>query len=380
MKKTVKYSFILLMIFLLAIQNSIGQDEILFRKHIINSGWNGLYYGVAIDIIAELDGAAAAGIPVITAGSSMLLPLLVNTEKAIDYDALVLSGHGKSIGWAHGMALATLIGGEKAFWGEDEDSDNYKYSVGLGAITSIGMGILGNSLAKNNEWTEGQVELYRLYGWLMPFTGFSVMASFADEPRLYGGAVLLFGAGGYLIADRINSWNEYTRGEMRANQVLTTLNLGLGVGVFADLVDEMEDVHDPHWLIPAAGAVAGTLIGHLWLKDTKLTPQQGMLTAYAAGGGAILGLGIALITESDEITPYYLIPYATGLGAYAFTVERLRKRNNTLGFVPVNKKNNLQIAFMPQNLFLNNKIQSMGYQLNGKLIGMQPVFSASVKF
>lgn len=371
---------ILLITFFLAAQDTGAQDEILFRRHIINSGWNGLLYGTSIVIIAEIDGAAATGIPVITAGTSMLLPLLTNPDRSIDYDALVLSGHGKNIGWGHGIALATLIGGEKAFWGGGNNSNNYKFTVGAGALSSIGMGILGNSLAKNNDWAEGRVELYRLYGWMMPFTGLSIMASFSDEPRLYGASFLLFGAGGYLLADKVNNWNEYTRGEMRATQVLTTLNLGLGFGIFAELVDDMEEINGPQWLIPAAGALAGTLVGHMWLKNTNLTPQQGMWTVYAAGGGAVLGLGIALLTESENITPYYLIPYATGLGAYALTVEQFQKKNNSKDFLSVNKKNNFNITFMPQNLFLNNIIQEKGYMLNGKPFGPQPLFAASVRF
>ncbi len=362
-----------------------AQDEILFRKHIISSGWNGLFYGIALDVIGEVDGAAAVGIPVIAAGASALLPLLTNPSKQIYYNSLVLGGHGRSIGWAHGFALATLIGGERAWWGNDTSSNNYKLTVAAGALTSIGLGILGHSLGKKQLWSEGQVSLFRHYGWVMPFTGFSLMAALSEEPRLFGGAVLLFGAGGYLLANGVNNWNEFTRGEVRATQVLSALHLGLGYGLFADRVERGissdENFADINWMIPAAGTLAGTLIGHFWTKNTQLTPQQGLFTAYAAGGGAIIGLGIALLVESDEITPYYLIPYATGTAAYAFMLERLRRTNRTQGYLPAGKNNNWEFAFMPQNLFLNNKINQRGYFLNGRYMGgMQPLFSASLKF
>ena len=121
---------------------------------------------------------------------------------------MVLSGHGKIIGWAHGFALATFIGGGNAW-----NRDNYKLTIGLGAMTSIGLGILGNSLGKDYNWTDGQVALYRHYGWVGPFTGISLSAAFSDEPRFYGASVVLFGAGGYLLADKIFRWNEYTRGK-----------------------------------------------------------------------------------------------------------------------------------------------------------------------
>jgi len=378
MKNKINSFIIFLIVFFLATYNSSAQEEILFRRHIINSGVNGLFYGGAIDIIAELDEGAAAGVPLITAGGSMLLPLITNRKREIDYDALVLNNHGKSIGWVHGAALATLVGGEKA-WVSDA-SNNYKYSVGLAALTSIGMGILGNSLARNNDWTEGQVELYRLYGWVMPLTGFSIMASFTEEPRLFGASALVFGAGGYLLADRVNNWHEYTRGDMRATQVLTVLNMGLGWGIFADCVDNMDEFNNPYWLIPAAGALGGTLAGHLWLKNKSLTPRQGMLTVYAASGGAILGIGIAAITESENITPYYLIPYATGLAAYAVTVELLGRNNNSQSFLPLNKKNNFNFTLMPQSLLMNNLVQNNDHFVNHGPLGMQPLFVASLKF
>jgi hypothetical protein len=385
MNTKIRSLFFLLIVFLLAANNSSAQEDILFRRHIINSGVNGLFYGGAIDVIAELEGGAAAGVPLITAGGSMLLPLLTNRKKEIDYDALVLNNHGKTIGWGQGFALATLVAGDKAWKGvkeEDSTSNNYKYTVGFGALSSIGLGILGYSLARNNEWSEGQVELYRLYGWIMPYTGFSLMASFTDEPRLYGASVLLFGAGGYLLADRVNTWHEYSRGDMRATQVLTALNFGLGWGIFADLIDEeeWEDAQTPYWLIPAAGALSGTLIGHFWLKNKNLTPQQGMLTVYATSGGAILGLGIAAITKSENITPYYLIPYATGLAAFATTVELLGRKNASQAFLTSKKKNNFNLTFMPQNLFLNNMIQKNNNLVNYRGSGMQPLFVASLKF
>lgn len=376
---------ILLIVFLVTVQNSSAQDDILFRRHIINSGVNGLFYGGAIDIIAELEGGAAVGVPLITAGGSMLLPLLTNRKREIDYDALVLNNHGKTAGWMHGFALATLVGGDNAWKGSNEDdstSNNYKYTVGFGALSSIGLGILGYQLARNNDWSEGQVELYRLYGWIMPYTGFSLMASFSDEPRLYGASVLLFGAGGYLLADRVNNWYEYTRGDMRATQVLSTLNFGLGWGIFADVIEneEFEDAQTPYWLIPAAGALSGTLIGHFWLKNKNLTPQQGMLTVYAASGGAILGIGIAAITKSENITPYYLIPYATGLAAFATTVELLGRKNNSQVLLTPKKKNNFNFTLMPQNLFLNNVIQKSSHPGSFRASGMQPLFVASLKF
>jgi hypothetical protein len=388
MKKMIRHFTLLLVATIMVIQNSSAQDDILFRRYLISSGVTGMYYGIAFDLIFDVGDAAAAGLPIITAGASVLVPLLGNPEKRIDYDALVLKGHGKTIGWAHGFALATLIGGEDAwnsnddpFTSEVEDGGNYKLTVALGALSSIGLGIVGNSLARNNDWSEGRVELYRHYGWVMPFTGICLAGSMSEEARLFGAADLLFGAAGYLIADKVNSWNEFTRGDVRSMQVFTVLNTGLGFGIMADKNDEPDsEFHRSDWLLPAFGAIAGTFIGQSWLKNAKLTPQQGLLTGYAAAGGAVIGLGIALMTESSEPTPYYLIPYVTGMGAYAYTVERLRKRNSTQASFSERNKNSFNLSLMPQNLFLNKRFQNNGYLVNGRMVGLQPVFAASLSF
>jgi hypothetical protein len=378
--KRINCVFLVLFSLLLLSGNSFGQDDILFRKYILKSGFHGLLYGGAAVIILDLDGPAAAGIPVITSGGSMLAPALFSTNKSISFDELVLSGHGKSVGWIHGFALSTLILGEETW----EEEGLGKLTVGIGALSSIGGGILGRSLAKKHEWSDGRTELYRHYGWLTPFTGFSIMAAFSDEPRLWAAGTLLGGAAGYFIGDRVSDWNDYTRGEVRATQVLSSLNMGLGFGLWADLTgDDIEDedeFNQEYFLLPAVGAIAGTFAGHFWTRNSNLTPQQGMLTAYAATGGAVIGLGIALITESENLTPYYLIPYLTGMGAYATALEMLKKRNGSTALLPDRKGNDFHVSFLPQNFFINNKIQEKGFMINGRHVGLQPLFAATLTF
>jgi hypothetical protein len=221
--------------------------------------------------------------------------------------------------------------------------------------------------------------MYRLYGWTMPLTGALVMGSFSESPRAVAAGDLLFAAGGYLLADKVYKNYQYTRGDSRAIHVFTLLNGGLGFGIFADL-QYRSSVSQTALLIPAAGVVAGSLVGQAWLKNINLTPKQGLNIAYATTGGAIFGLGIALIMNPDEITAYYVVPYLTGLGAYAAMVETMRQKNITSGFIKDNKKSNWDIALMPQNIVVNNRIAGKGFMVNGRLTGMQPLFAASLRF
>jgi hypothetical protein len=373
--KRIKTLLIPVIALLVITQPGFGQDDIIFRRHLVKSGYHGLLYGIAGDIIFEIDGAAAAGLPVIVAGTSVLVPLLINSDKSIDFGQMIMNGHGKSIGWAHGFALSALIFGEETF-----NEDNYKISVGLGALTSIGGGILGKSLAGRRDWSEGRVELYRHYGWVMPFTGFSSMLAATDDPRIAGAGVLLSGAAGYFVADKISDWNEYTRGEVRATQTLSTLNMGLGYGYMIDKQGD-GDFKRTDLLYPALGALSGTVIGHFYNRNLGFTTQQGLMTAYAATGGAVVGLGVALLTDSEEVTPYYLIPYATGLASYIAAVEILKRRGGgAYSLSEGRNRNNLQVSLMPQNLFINNKLGEKGFIRNGRYTGMQPMFAASLTF
>lgn len=378
MRKLPKFSFLITLFLALMYQTVFSQsDDILFRKHIVHSGFNGLFYGFAFDYIFNITGGAAAGLPVITAGTCAVVPLLTNSSKQMTSNRLLLTSHGQSIGWAHGFALACIMQGNAAF---DNDA-KAKFTTGLAAAGSIGLGILGNHLAKTKDWSEGRVALYRHYGWVGPFTGFSLASAFSSDARVFGTAILIGGAGGYLLADKVNKWHEFTRGEVRATQVLTAFNIGLGYCIFADSDPSFNDnLNSTGWLYPAIGAISGTLIGHLWLKDSKLTLSQGMTTAYAAGGGAVIGLGIALITKSDKFTPYYAIPYITGIGAYAIAVQMLKKKNSTQAMLPFEKSNNWDFAFMPQNLYMNKLIQQRGFKLYGRQVGMQPLFAATLRF
>ncbi len=378
MKNALRFSAAFSLIISLTWQTASPQqnDEILFYKHIAVSAINGVYYGIAADHIFSIDNdKAAVAIPIITAGTLALVPLFTNETRTITSNQLLLSGHGQLVGWAHGLSLALLINGEDSF-----DEGKSKLTVGMAALGSIGMGIAGKSLATKKDWSEGRLALYRHYGLLMPTTGAAFSLAVSDDIRVFASSVLLFGAGSYFLADRVNRWHEFTRGEIRATQALTLMNGGLGLCILADI--EPGDPPNAAWLLPGLGLLSGTGLGHKWLKDSNLTPQQGMTTMYAAGLGSLIGLGLAFLTGSDEFgASYYLIPYTTGMLTYGLALNKLKGKNAVQASLTTDKnKGNWDFAFMPQNLYLNEKLGEKGNIVNNRLLGMQPVFSATCTF
>jgi len=290
---------------------------------------------------------------------------------------LTLTNHGQLIGWFHGGALALLIMGDNL-----ETGANEKIAIGAGALTSIGMGIAGKSMGKNKPWSEGQASMFGYWGTIGPAITALTVGSFVEDPRIIGLSILAGGAGGYLTANAINRSDSYTRGDVRSIGALTVMNGLLGGFIASDIIEDDVEDNLGQWalIIPAAGIASGALIGQAWLKNAELTPRQGLTTIWGASGGALLGLGVALLVNSESLTPWYAIPYATSLGAYALTVEMLKKKNAGMVSLTDRGKNNWNFSFMPQNYFLNEKISSSGLKVNGQNARMQPFFSASVTF
>ena len=344
-----------------------------YSKYLISSGIFGFIYGsAAVAIFGVEEGGVAAGIPLLAAGASTLIPILTIKDKKVTYNSLTLSLHGKAMGFLHGAALGLLISGENV-------DENEKLLLGVATLSSIGLGRLGYTLGRDKPWSQGRVALYTHYGTLMPFEGLALDAAFKiEDPRLYAVTFLAFGAGGYLIADRVAQWNDFTLGDITSTQTLSSLNALLGFGIVTDILAN-SDGGPGLYLIPAAGALGGTIAGHFWLKDARLTNQQGRNTALAASAGAAIGLGIAAIFGTESITPYYLVPYITGLSTYAIIVEKYKK-NNRLTFYKPEKDNRWEVNLMPQNILLNKEIVRVANTLPGRQPVFLPAITATLHF
>jgi hypothetical protein len=344
-----------------------------YTKYVFTSGLYGFFYGLATVAIFDLNSGAAVGIPFLTAGVSTLIPILNIKDRKVTYNSLELSRHGKLMGLFHGAALSLFISGENI------NVNGEKLLLGLSTLSSIGLGRLGYALGRNKPWSQGRVALYSHYGILMPLEGLALdFALKIENPRVYAATFLAFGAGGYFIADRVAQWNDFTVGDITSTKTLASLNAFLGFGIASDIVQDLGDSPSP-LLIPAAGALAGTIAGHFLLKDARFTSQQGRNTALAASGGAVIGLGLAAIIGLDSGTPYYLIPYITGMSTYAIMINKYKK-NNHLAFLEQEKSNRWELNLMPQNIFLNRQLVNITNPHPGKLPVFLPVFTASLHF
>ena len=346
-------------------------ERSMYTRYLVSSGIFGLFYGSAAAVILGVEEGGAAAIPLLTAGASVLVPVLSIKDRNVTYNSLALANHGKLIGALQGAAFGFLLTGDNL--------DEGKLILGLSTASSIGLGRLGYSLGKNRPWTQGRAALYSHYGFFMPLEGLAVVAAFeTEDPRIYGLTSLVFGAGGYMIADRVAQRNDFSRGDVTAITTLTTLNAALGIFIAADVADN-SDVKPSILMIPALGAFGGTLIGQAWLKNARLNIQQGRNVALASAGGALIGLGLTAIFTPESPTPYYTVAYITGLSSYAIMVGMYKKANK-LAFFEQDKQNKWDLNLMPQNIFLNKQIATYALANPGKRINFLPAFSATRNF
>jgi hypothetical protein len=346
-------------------------ERSMYTRYLVSSGIFGLFYGTAAAVILGVEEGGTAAIPLLTAGASVLIPMLSIKDKNVTYNSLALANHGKLIGALQGAAFGFVLTGDNI--------DEGKLILGLSTASSIGLGRLGYSLGKNRPWSQGRAALYSHYGFFMPLEGLAVVAAFESEnPRIYGLTSLVFGAGGYLIADHVAQRNDFSRGDVTAITTLTTLNAALGIFIAVDLADD-SDVKPSILMIPALGAFGGTLIGQAWLKNAKLTIQQGRNVALASAGGSLIGLGLTAIFTPESPTPYYTVAYIAGLSSYAIMVG-MYKKTNKLAFFDQDKKNRWDLNLMPQNIFLNKQIATYAMANPGKRINFLPAISATRNF
>ncbi|MFN8208800.1 MAG: hypothetical protein U0T82_15540 [Bacteroidales bacterium] len=348
-------------------------DRSAYIQHLWYSGYYGLYYGGAANFLFGLDGPGAAGVPFLTAGVCTLIPMLTLENKKVTTNSLLLAGHGKLVGAFHGAALGFLI------MGDNSSSASQKLKVAMALGSSIGLGHLGFKLGERESLSQGQVALYRHYGLLMPLEGIAVSAALeVDNPRVFSAFILGFGAAGYLMADKVGRMHDYSRGDVIGMKTLTLLNSWLGFGIMANIAENNGDFKPAHALIPATLAMGGTLLGQMMYKDIHLGAQQGRYTLYGAAGGALIGLGLTVMAQPESITPYYVVPYITGLTSYLLFNRKFIVENNTRRLLDQGM-NRWNFDFSPQNFYYAKKM-GRTQLMNPSLYPTPPLFTATLRF
>jgi hypothetical protein len=129
--------------------------------------------------------------------------------------------------------------------------------------------------------------------------------------------------------------------------------------------------------------MGGSFLSHKLVKGINLTNKQAFWSSTAAGGGALLGLGVAAVIGGDE-SLYLLLPAAGGIATHLGMLSLYRKENGRRRLGINFKRSRLDFGINPQNVFMNNL---MSKRLTPDIINADPrvshtasVFDLSLKF
>jgi hypothetical protein len=321
------------------------------RDRAINIGY-GFIYGLSLVTIAEIDNAAAVGLPLLTAGLWALGPVInPNKYKDITRPVLRASNTGKFLGLIYGASLGLMIGG---------DNDNTgRLAFGLATVGSIALGEVGFQLQKKNNYSEGHIELMRLYGIIGPWLGLAATGALGVEnANIYGASLLAGGAAGFALGNKASQNYAYTKGDVFNVAALSVISTGLGFAIAAEVLEN--DFSNAILLIPAAGTVLGTYFGQKSVKGVYLTNKQGSTISYSTGGAALVGLGIAALTQSESPSLYIGLPSALALITQQVVFSKYKKENlsnnSFSGKSGKNKKIDFTVKVTPENYFINKQM------------------------
>ncbi len=323
------------------------------RDRVLNTLY-GLYYGASAVAIADIDNAAAAGIPLITGGLWLLGPAINSRKYENITQTTVRASHsGKFLGLLYGLAAGFAIAGES--------DNNGDIALALSTVGSIGMGEAAFQFQKRRNISDGQVEIMRHYGILGPGIALSLVAATESENvNLYGFAALGGGIAGLAIGSKAYRNYNYTRGDVDAISSLTLIATGLGFSTIVEKLDE-EDYAPSLLLIPAASAIAATMIGQRGVRGAHFTKQQGSTINLATAGAALIGIGALALAEADSPAAWLAVPSGLALISHQILFHKY-KRENLAGGIRSSRERTSPIAFAvdvkPENYFMNKQIRT----------------------
>ncbi len=362
------------------------RDESVFewrpRDRFLNGAY-GFWYGVTLIAIMETESAAAVGIPFVTSGWWLLGPsIMPDRYKNITRNTVRLSNTGKLFGLGYGASLGVLL--------VNENSDNgYKTILGLSTLGSIALGEMGFQYQMKRNLSAGHISMLRHYGILGGWVGLaSAISSNAESSRIYGGMILAGGITGILIGNQQAISNNFSSGDVNAISSLSLTATGLGLAVAIDIMSNMEYDYNENteWpmIIPAASSIFGTVIGQKQVRNVHLSRKQGSTLNLTTAGGGLIGLGLAVILESESPAIYIGLSSGMALIAHQVIFNKYKNENLTSQFEAKlsNKQNwNISLDIEPENYFVNQNMNDMDdYYSGGKFNSPKSIVKLKLKF
>lgn len=247
------------------------------------------FYGWAVPVLAEVEGGDSfAGVYLLTAGASTILPMLATHGQQVSDAAAVLWIYGSTRGIAHGAMVPYL----------SEESPDSKAQLGCALGFSLAEGIAGFSFAQASHMRTGSAGTYVTGGdfGLLYGLGFADLAN--TDLGGTATAMLLGSALGLAGARVLDVRRDYTYGDGAVMRMAGWV--GGFAGVAAATIAGGSNRHDNGVALAMAGGVVGLAIGDRLVSGTQFTFGQSVVVDVSTVAGGLMGLGVGFILPQGD--------------------------------------------------------------------------------
>ncbi len=292
----------------MAVRDRSGRKKLIVNSMILSLG----YYGWACPATFEIEnGSQAGGLYLLTAGTTMILPIVLTRNRDVSEASATLAWFGATRGIVHGAMLGLLLSNG------DEDG---RQVLTASWVTSMAEGVIGYAIADRTRMTAGHAEMIGAGGDAGILIGTAAIG--VTQAKGNGGAGLVLAGGGLGLASghRLAADGRFTTGDAYLFRGAGTLGALLGVTVFSAL-DPNRNEGRIGSACAMAGGIAGLAYGTHLARKTSLTGSEGVMMNVGMLGGGLLGVGIMVLANpsDDSGLPYLLAASAGATAGFAIT-------------------------------------------------------------
>lgn len=281
-----------------------GRFNFLLNSFILSYGAYGPLMPFALKLSEPIDFGAAY---LITSGAGFFAPLLLTMNTDISKAQASLSGTGGALGLLHGISVFNLIMPFTEFsW------ENYSSSLPLTmlavSLSEYAGGFFAADMLDINEQKSLMIGSVAANGYTL--AGLIYLLALPDfytyndtQTRFFHISLLAGSAGGVFAGSALEDITPYTPGD--AILFANSLNTGLIIGISALQIynsnnitqgTSMTQVFSGSALAGMAGAMAAN---HILAGVFDLSEFESGMVTLGGAGGALIGLGIGLLSESS---------------------------------------------------------------------------------
>jgi hypothetical protein len=119
------------------------------------------------------------------------------------------------------------------------------------------------------------------------------------------------------------------------------------------------------------------------VRGAHLTKKQGSTVSLSSLGGALVGVGVLALVETDSPIAWFSVPSVMALVMHQAVLSKYKRDNLVNGLKGLNhsgKKVDFSMKLMPENYFVSKQISPEKLINNPSLAAASPLVNVSLKF